>query len=271
MLAEQSTPTVISEPLVAEPLTAAWSAELVETVVAETVDPADAEPADRFGIEELHDTQPRTTPSVTGGPLGDGPLTGLQGFEALIAQASAGRQARSVPATAPLRVPQEARVERPFTPPVGHWSLPTQEEDGASPFSGLLSRNVATPGGSTNALIMPHDPQPSLLQAVNSTGEILVTGSLDLPRSLSATGAPSENYDSSEIDRLFEAAHDEHPSDVVPVRASRAVSGHTSTRSVVGPRRRGGGTLPTVLAITAALMAIGVIGLLFGGYVLRIF
>jgi hypothetical protein len=201
-------------------------------------------------------------------PSGSAP--GLQGFEALIAQASAGLEGQVAPATAPQ--PQMAREERPYTPPAGHWSVQAQyKDDEELPFEGMLRRNVATPSGSTNALIMSRDPQPDLFSAVNSTGEIMITGSLDLPRILSSTGA-SEQYDSSEIDRLFEASQEEHhTADVAPVRAARAVATHTSTRSVVSPRKRRGAMLPTVLAITAALMALGVVGLLFAGYVLRIF
>jgi hypothetical protein len=199
------------------------------------------------------------------------PMPGLQGFEALIAQASAGLEGSGAPATGPT--PQMARQERPYTPPAGHWSVQAQyKDDEEMPFEGMLSRNVGTSSGSTNALIMSRDPQPDLFSAVNSTGEIMVTGSLDLPRILSSTGAPSEQYDSSEIDRLFEASQEEHhTADVAPVRAARAVSTHTSTRSVVSPRKSRGAMLPTVLAITAALMALGVVGLLFAGYVLRIF
>jgi hypothetical protein len=199
------------------------------------------------------------------------PMPGLQGFEALIAQASAGLEGPDAPATGPQ--PQMARQERPYTPPAGHWSVQAQyKDDEELPFEGMLGRSVGTSSGSTNALIMSKDPHPNLFSAVNSTGEIMITGSLDLPRILSSTGAPSEQYDSSEIDRLFEASQEEHhTADVAPVRAARAVSTHTSTRSVVSPRKSRGAMLPTVLAITAALMALGVVGLLFAGYVLRIF
>jgi hypothetical protein len=207
------------------------------------------------------------------------PITGLQGFEALIAQASAGLDAPSVPATGPTPVqaaPHAPAVEpslptpaaeQTFTPPRGHWSVQAQEEDEPTPlpFDGLLSRNVGSSTGSNNALIMPTDPQPDLMQALNSTGEILVTGSLDLPRSLASTGASSDHFDSSEIDRLFEASQVEHHADVAPVRAARAVSTHTSTRSVVTPHKGGGMSLPVILAVTAGGLAVIVAGLFISG------
>lgn len=220
--------------------------------------------------------QPLPTPQVTAAKpfadpeYADESLPGLQGFEALLAQRASG-VIPSVPA--PAAPAPEARVERPLTPPRGHWSQQAEEPDEDLPFAGMLTRNVASSAGSTNALIMSSDPQLDLLSAVNSTGEIFITGSLDLPRSLSSMGAPSEGYDSSEIDRLFEASQErEHQTaEVAPVRAARAVASHTSTRAMVSPRKRSGGALPMVLAVTAAVMAIGVAVLLIGGYVLRMF
>lgn len=193
---------------------------------------------------------------------------GLQGFEAMIKQAADGRDAAAAQGFPPA--PQPMRSERPLTPPAGHWSTQVDEVDDHLPFDGLLTRDVSSTGGFGNALIMSSDRQPDLFNAINSTGEIMATGQLDLPRSLSSTGA-SNMYDSAEIDRLYEGQDEHQTGDVSPVRAARAVATHTSTRSVVSPRKRRGGMLPTVLAITAAVMAVGVIALLFGSYVLRLF
>lgn len=242
-----------------------------------TPEPAQPKPAPNVA-QEL--SAPVRQPPVVPSPFAaePEPITGLQGFEALIAQASAGLDAPSVPATGPTPV-QASRVAEPepfvptpaaeqtFTPPRGHWSVQAQEEDEPTPlpFDGLLSRNVGSSTGSNNALIMPNDPQPDLMQALNSTGEILVTGSLDLPRSLASTGASSDHFDSSEIDRLFEASQVEHHADVAPVRAARAVSTHTSTRSVVTPATGGGMSLPVILAVTAGGLAVIVAGLFISG------
>ncbi|MET0590473.1 MAG: hypothetical protein ABWZ77_04790 [Naasia sp.] len=232
--------------------------------------------------EQLAEPLPASPEAVSLFGREPAPITGLQGFEALIAQASAGLDAPSVPATGPtpvmapqpMRKPAEPRpfaelpeAEKTFTPPRGHWSIQAAEEEEATPlpFDGLLSRNVGSSTGSTNALIMPNDPQPDMMQALNSTGEILITGSLDLPRSLSSTGATSDHFDSSEIDRLFEASQDEHHADVAPVRAARAVSTHTSTRSVVTPHKGRGLSLPVMLAVTAGGLAVLVAGLFVGG------
>ncbi|MDQ1512919.1 MAG: hypothetical protein QOC59_761, partial [Microbacteriaceae bacterium] len=151
-------------------------------------------------------------------------------------------------------------------------ALPWQddEDDAQQDYTGLLGRPVTGGNGSANALIMPNDPQPDLTQAVNSTGDIFVTGSHHLPRSLAQTGATGD-YDSVEIDRLFEASEQEPAAGVAPVRASKAVSGTGSTRSIIGARRARGNVLPTVLALIAGAMAVGVVALLVGSWVLKLF
>ena len=85
------------------------------------------------------------------------------------------------------------------------------------------------------------------------------------------TGAPSDLYDSHEIDRLYEASQDEPAAGVAPVRASKAVSGAPHDRSFAAAPRRGGNLLPTVLAIVAGAMAVGVVTLLVGSWVLKLF
>jgi hypothetical protein len=186
-------------------------------------------------------------------------------------------------ATASAAPAQPARVEtadsdedlsgherRPFTPPTGHWSTAAELEDGSEP---IPSRNVghSTAATTTNALILPALPQADATGPLTSTGEILVTGSIDLPRTLGATGA-HDRIDSSDIDRLLDGEENEfNTSEVAPVRASRAISTHTSTRGVIAPPKKRGNTLPVVLMVTAGVLAVGVIGLLIAAYVLNVF
>jgi hypothetical protein len=179
-------------------------------------------------------------------------VTDLAGFEALI------RKAR-----------QQPQAPAPIAPsPALAWA---DEEEVQEGFTGLLSRSVQGSHGSANALILPNDPQPDLTQAVTANGDIFITGSMNLPRSLSTTGAPSELYDSHEIDRLYEASQDEPASGVAPVRASKAVSGAPHDRGFASAPRRRGNILPTVLAVVAGVMAVGVVTLLVGSWVLKLF
>jgi hypothetical protein len=55
------------------------------------------------------------------------------------------------------------------------------------------------------------------------------------------------------------------------VSASRAVSTDASTRGGMTPPRKRGASRPTVLAITAAVLAIGVLSLFVVGYAFNIY
>jgi hypothetical protein len=179
-------------------------------------------------------------------------VTDLAGFEALI------RKAR-----------QQPQAPEPVTTgPALAWA--DDQEEVQEGFTGLLSRSVQGSHGSTSALILPNDPQPDLTQAVSANGDIFITGSMNLPRSLSTTGAHSDLYDSPEIDRLYEASQDEPASGVAPVRASKAVSGAPHDRGFTAPRRRGH-VLPTVLAVVAGVMAVGVVTLLVVSWATQLF
>ncbi|MGO4535452.1 hypothetical protein [Leifsonia sp. 2MCAF36] len=179
--------------------------------------------------------------------------------------------APAVPATVDSPEDTSAQERRPFTPPTGHWSTAAELEDQNEP---ITTRNVgqSTAATTTNALILPVIPQPDSSAPLTSTGEILVTGSIDLPRGMGATGAHPDHIDSSDIDRMLDAEENEfNTSEVQPVRASRAISTHTSTRGVIAPPKKRGNMLPVVLMVTAGVLAVGVIGLLVAAYVLKVF
>ena len=167
-------------------------------------------------------------------------------------------------------------------PPIGHWSVDREDDshietigrrDDAT-FDDLVGRGVGAGGipTTTNALILPSIPRQGPGGPITSTGEIMITGSIDLPRSLGATGQHPNLFDSSEMDRMLDQLDEGgHHNDVAPVSASRAVSTHTSTRGVMTPPRKRGASLPAVLAITAAVLAIGVLSLFVVGYAFNIY
>ena len=184
-------------------------------------------------------------------------MTDLAGFEALI------RKARNQPLA-----PQPA--DAPAARPAAAWA--DDDEDDRGGFGTLLNRQVQSSHGTSPALILPNDPQLlDVTQAVSGTGDIFVTGTMKLSRSLSTTGGHDDLYDSHEIDRLYDVAHDEPAAGVAPVRASKAVSGSAANRTVVTGRPGRGNVLPTVLAVVAGAMAVGVVALLVGSWVLHIF
>ncbi len=168
-----------------------------------------------------------------------------------------------------------------LNPPVGHWSVARDIDEGIAvsddyqPLDQLMGRGVAAGGvpTTTNALILPSIPQQGTgSQPLTSTGEVLITGSIDLPRSLGSTGQHPNTFDSADMDHMLDQLDEGAPtSSVAPVSASKAVSSHASTRGVMTPPKKQAISLPTVLSITAAVLAIGVVALLVGGLVFNIF
>jgi hypothetical protein len=192
---------------------------------------------------------------------------------------AAGRSYEMPPAPA-LSLPPQA-INQPLNPPVGHWSIDrdvdehTQVLDQSQPFDQLLSRGVAAGGipTTTNALILPSIPhQGNSAGSLTSTGEILITGSIDLPRSLGSTGQHPNHFDSSEMDHMEDQLDEAGPAtSVAPVSASRAVSTHTSTRGVMTPPKKRAASLPVILAVTAGVLLVGVLALFAAAYLFQIF
>jgi hypothetical protein len=161
-----------------------------------------------------------------------------------------------------------------FTAPVDHWSNQNHLEIGDQGGDAFI-RTVGTNSGAltTSALVMPSIPQASdITKPFGSTGEILVTGSIDLPRTLGSTGAHPARFDHSDIDALFaEEDHDYAPADASPVRAIRAVSTHTSTHGVISAKKPPSNRLPMLMAVTAGILAVGVAALFAAGMIFGYF
>jgi hypothetical protein len=200
--------------------------------------------------------------------------------EAPVAEPASVEKTAEKPVEKTAETPAEAEVaesaaESAYVPPVGHWSRQAALDDESQPFENTLSRDVG--GGNvattTNALVLPMIPQrDDFSSMINSTGEIMVTGTIDLPMSVGATGRDSRHYDDPEVDHLFDEFDNEIAStDSAPVRAITAVSSHTATRGGIESSRKQSNRMLTVLLVTACVMAVGVVGLLVAGFVFRIF
>lgn len=195
-----------------------------------------AEPAEDEGITSLFDDD--STPTAVAPIIPSTPAPSPR------AEKPAERQSPPTPDR------ESARAASAFP----HWSQSALEEDTFPPG---MSRGFASGStGSTPAsLVLPVVPNPSELSYSLSTGEILVTGSIDLPRSLGSTGAHPDTLDDA-IDHLLDAEDEDlKTTGSTPVRAIRAVSSHTSTRGMIAARKPKSNRLPTILAISASAMA----------------
>jgi hypothetical protein len=158
--------------------------------------------------------------------------------------------------------PETERV--PSARPTGHWSVQAEQEDDGVPPENTLSRTVGTGTSAitTSALVLPSVPQANdLTRPLTATGEILVTGSIDLPRSLGSTGAHPHRVDNSDFEDDPLDSEVASP-DSAPVRAIRAVSTHTSTRGVIESKKPQSNRLLTIGIAAASVLVVGVVGLL---------
>jgi hypothetical protein len=138
------------------------------------------------------------------------------------------------------------------------------------------SSSVPTTTGSipviSNALILPSLPEDTgSIAPVVATGEIVITGSILIPPSISQVGAHVDSLDTSDIDIIDDGAEQPPTSTLSPVSAASAVSAYNIANAVVTTPRGMNERLPFILSIAAAGLAVGVVALFVTGYILGIF
>jgi hypothetical protein len=275
---DASPTAVVIDSVVVDPGHALTRRELraLQAAASASAPPATEVPRAASGTETPSTDQRSTEQRSTEQRSAEQRSTDQRSTETPSTNASGAGSRSAVPATA-----SDAEASR-LHPPIGHWSVDRDDDSHIEAigrrddqtFDDLVGRGIGSGGipTTTNALILPAIPRQGPSGPITSTGEIMITGSIDLPRSLGATGQHPNLFDSSEMDRMLDQLDEGgHHNDVAPVSASRAVSTHTSTRGVMTPPRKRGASLPTVLAITAAVLAIGVLSLFVVGYAFNIY
>lgn len=147
-----------------------------------------------------------------------------------------------------------------------------QSAQAGGDFDDLISRAVAQEGAAassnTSALILPAMPDDTggLSGPLGGTGELYLTGSIELPKSLGETGGHSALHDSIEMDPII--GHDPAEAQVTadhgpaPVSARHAVSARVpSSIPVVAKPTKERSKLPLVLSLTGGGLLVAVVGL----------
>ncbi|MDW4572743.1 hypothetical protein R8Z57_08145 [Microbacterium sp. M3] len=139
-------------------------------------------------------------------------------------------------------------------------------------FDQLLSRttgSIAVP----NTLIVSQAPEVSPLVApVTATGEVIVTGTFNLPEGLGSTGHAKGTADGKEIDATLVDGELPSHSSPTPIAASAAVSTVKTPGEVIKPPvPEKGGKLMMSLAITAGVLALALVGVLILAFVTGVF
>ena len=142
-------------------------------------------------------------------------------------------------------------------------------------FDQLLARDSATTGSvaTPHALIVSQAPSDAPLVApVASTGEVLVTGTFNLPEGLGSTGHAHGTADGKEIDATLIDGELPAHSSPTPIAASAAISTvKTNDEIIRPPAPEKGGKLMLTLAITAGVLALALVGVLVFALVTGVF
>jgi hypothetical protein len=175
-----------------------------------------------------------------------------------------------VVAPAVQQQPQPVDPTAVAEPTVGHWSTQAEIDDSEQLNETTISRSVGAGNTAitTSALVLPSVPDDAFGGPLGDNGEILLTGSISLPESLSSLGAHPSQLDESDLDHLLDPGdHQVANTDSTPVRAIRAVSTHTASGGIISPSKPKGTRGFTILIIAASAMAVVVVGLLIVGLV----
>lgn len=190
--------------------------------------------------------------------------------EGLPETVSASGQRYSFPDIAPLDEGQSV-FDDPAVRMMGAQNdQPAAEPAAGTGFDDLINRAVAQEGAAsaanTSALILPNLPETdALARPLGETGELYITGSFELPKSLGETGGHSALHDSVEIEPLDELGIEEPAPTtgmMAPVSASRAVSARGSQGPLVAEAGKDKSKLPVVLIATGGVLVLGAAGLI---------
>ena len=256
------------------PETDALAEETTDAIAEETTDVAPADESSEDAPDRPADDAPAagSQPAVTPVPIPTNTAAATPAVFPLSLDAEdddTNEVPLPEPATEAPKVP--AAFQRPtepkpvttaFAPPAGHWSQQAHDSNDSEVHDAETgTRRVAVTN--TNAIILPNSALADPTGALNATGEVILTGSIDLPASLSSTGS-HRPIDGAEVDRLLEQQDEQPETDASPVRASRAVSSHTSTRQVVlAAAKPKESRTPLILGVT-----VGAVGLAAAGVII---
>jgi hypothetical protein len=133
-------------------------------------------------------------------------------------------------------------------------------------FDQLIARSSSATGSlaTPNALILSQTPSAAPLGPITATGEVLITGSFDLPAGFGSVGHAEGAADGKELDAALIDGELPPQSSPTPIAASAAIStARNSGEEIIRPPApEKGNKLMIALVITAGALAAAVVGVL---------
>ncbi len=165
--------------------------------------------------------------------------------------------------------------ERPIVSPTFGTQLTGEKSDPPS-FSPSFDELITSDSGGShrapNTLIFTHPGEGSLSGPVASTGEVLVTGSYELPRGIGSQGHAHGAADGKDVDAVLIDGELPPSSSPTPIAASSAVSTVKPAGEVIRPPApEKGNKLMLILAITAGGLALALAVALIVAFTTNVF
>ncbi|MEU1970536.1 hypothetical protein ABZ477_02675 [Microbacterium sp. NPDC019599] len=148
------------------------------------------------------------------------------------------------------------------------------DEPVAAPsFEELVTRSSSGSIATPNALIISQSPDAGPIVApLTGTGEVLITGTFNLPEGLGSTGHAPGVADGKEVDAVLVDGELPAHSSPTPIAASSAVSTTKTPGEIIKPPApEKGGRLMLTLAITAGVLALALVGVLILAFATGVF
>ena len=166
--------------------------------------------------------------------------------------------------------------ERPVVSPLLGSSLfsdASTQVDLPPSFDQLLAAGSTGSIGTSNALILSQPTGASAIVApVTATGEVLITGTFNLPEGLGSLGHAPGAADGHEADAVLVDGELPAHSSPTPIAASAAISTVKTNGDVITPPApEKGSKLMMWLAITAGVLALALVGVLILAFVNGVF
>jgi hypothetical protein len=145
--------------------------------------------------------------------------------------------------------------------------------DLASSFDDLIIRSSNGSASTPNALILSQSPDASPMMApLTATGEVMITGTLNLPEGLGSLGHGPGVGDGKEADAALVDKELPAHSSPTPIAASAAISTVKQPGEIIKPPTpEKGGKLMMTLAITAGVLALALVGVLILAFATGVF
>ncbi|MGF3055100.1 hypothetical protein [Microbacterium sp. YY-01] len=210
-----------------------------------------------------------TNPQVPVPPT-DVEHTPLTGAAQPVTHSGAAASRVTTPDAAPLQVPVAPTPED--VPPL---QRPEKQQARAltHSYDDLVGQDGSGSSSSPNALIFAGEPGiPSLSGPIGQAGQVLVTGSYDLPMGLGSTGSAPGTTDGKEADAVLIDNELPPTSSPTPIAASSAISTIKPAAEVIRPPQPDkGNRMMLALTITAGGLALALVGVVVVAFTTGVF